>query len=659
MRLYFKRYEKNIEKVYDMTEFYNRDGSMKVDGLEYVDQNFKADDGITSVVVRFGEIYDPVNKEQNFLLVPSVGKIYRIDGYLYVNYDDVEIMLTEDYLLSNYTKVREFNYHATRAFPYDKNGEPLLDYNIVNNYSMERFPTVGHDIDRIIRGTTYRYTKLKEGSSTKFALLFFKVDGSENIEIKVRSKTNSASETFYSDPEIYAKYPNVQLDSSFGPPEYTDKLVKVDYEEGGWDLFRYVDGYGWNRFDEEGYFEDRTIKTSGLHKSQNEIDVDTVIMAMPFSEIGVKQCLTFNQFVRPTLYDGEKRNATLMDIKIVDSNFLNLDLEPDQDGILQIQNMGESWLQSVNLREPGKDPYPVFFLEGHKKEINISKYLADLNGISGYDRYLSSVDSIEPFKEYYFNFYGNRHQISAFKTSLVKLIVSVTSEAISYQIVETHGSYVQRHSDKVVLYEGILSNSAFFTTNEKDEFYAQNPLFKSQMNANLGANTLKSIASGAGSGAMTGTMLGGPGPGTAIGAGIGALVGAVGAGVDAAFTHHNKNLSDRTMAMRDNPIRGDLSQGLDIATSTHYGMYWITYDNYVGKREMKLGYYMRGMPISKYLKIKDSYMNDPGNTLFDDEKYMYVCGNIINETGGLRTVAQGSIRETIARGVFIKDFKEV
>lgn len=661
MKIYLKRYEKNIDKVYDMTEFYNPDGSMKVEGLDFVEPNdFKADDGVTSLLIDYKKVYEGPEGEKNYIMIPSISKIYSIQAYVYINTEVVELLLEENYLLSNYNKAREFNYVATRAFPYNKDGRNVLGDAIAQSTrSMDMFPTMGHDISPVIRGTRYKTTQIwGSGIKTKVALLFFKVDGNQSIKMQFTNKEFVISETFYTMNDLLAKYRNeFEEDKKYGQKSYADKLVKiVQGEDKG--LYRFVTGIGWRKVSSSiSSFEDVEIpiRTDSVYVYRNPVDVDVAILAIPFSEISSNKAITFDQFVKPIHGEEGKNYAKLIDIKIVDNQLFDSQilLESGAEEPYLDFHYSDYYYRTFVQVSPVDAGLPgvfkgvgIFHLKGISNELNISRSLHSLNEDfeKGKEEFY-----LEPFKEYYINVFGNRHKISPFQVERIKLIFSVTTESMSYQIVDGQGE----REDKVVLYEGRLNNSVFFTTDEKDDFYSQNPLFRTQMNTNLASNSIKSMIGGAAMGSIV------PGVGTLIGAGAGFAAGAAGSLFDAGMTHRNKELSDKTMEMRPDIINGKMSDTIDISTITDYGIYWITYTNDVGVNQMKLEYFTIGMPIVKYIKVKDSFYNIPENTIFKDPKYMYVCGEVANDTGGLREVASSSISATIRKGVFIKDYKEV
>lgn len=546
MKLYFIK-ASYTGNVYKLSEFYSGN-NYKLDENYMIDINFKPDDGTASVIVT-NPSFDI--KDHTHIIAPSAGKIYEIVGRLYINENQVQLILQDDPLIANYQILKDKQIQQNRTNDPSK----FLGYNAVQDLAIRTEAS----IEAIPDNT----------NATGTWVLFTFQEDVINLEFEIGKIANySTVGTFDSYSSLVAAFPNVDTSVPSQVPYFLKFAEVTSTNELYQAVFSDKDGEGvsWVAIHKNPTFAwayntsriNKAKYTSGI-KVANLGDINTVQVAFPLDATLVVERILSNSTASLTRYfsipsfnsiKGWNNPDKLLSIKLVPQELL---------GITEIERADGQRVTEVNVTlddVPSAVVTPEIYLgkeiiesyintESKNQSIENNppnmtlftvKQLKDTFTFNNWSYLIDAPDTYEPFKKYYLYFFGEminipaRYVLSGFKVRLV-----VTSTGVIYEVYTDHMN---------IIGSGRLPWDTTYQVDQLDLFYASNPTYKEQFMLNQFSDLGKTTISGAFSGAIVGNPI------------VGMGAGFVGGAVDFGLSMWNRALTEKGMRDKADQIFG-------------------------------------------------------------------------------------------------------
>lgn len=422
--------------IYKISDFYNSDGSFKIDLNKMLEFDMHYNDGISVAISQklLPDNTEPV--DYTHIIVPAQNKIYRIAGVEWYNFDARIITLSEDPLIGNWNTLKDTKISLSRT----------NDSNLFQGV---------HDLNNTREMSLAEPLQNFNNFGGKIALLYFTMD-TPHISMRFKklgeeTLLHNGNEFDYFDSmtELLDKFPNrtgIKNDNilpylekfanvNVGGPTRLFQFVRISYNrttkvsEWAWkdyytELFpntvdQPYEGGILLEFPEEGSgtysrLGDIPYRVIGLPISVNNGFFDPA--AEPAG--GLKQMLSFSWF--DTVLTSEHLGKTtgpenLVDIKIVDASMISRDW---QNQVQSGARMNHALDVNVYKGLYPNDNWCVYGISRLATDYDVS-----FEGTS--DPMQSS-----PFKERYLSIYGNHVKISNYyhdKEIKVRIIPSMTN----------------------------------------------------------------------------------------------------------------------------------------------------------------------------------------------------------------------------------------
>ena len=556
MELYFvtATYTNN---VYKLDDFFTGSTYKQV-ATKKLDLNFKADDGVTSIITPL-VTPDSVNiRTYTHVIVPSQEKIYKIISADYHNTNQYFLTLDDDPLIANY--------------------QTLKDKNIILNRTNDNSKFIGvNDISNIV---TKKSVSMKLGQTFNpqikvgtFALLLFQGDVSNiSLEFSFNNQpTNSYYKKVANTTELIDTYPEVE---TYQPDsiEYFEKTIWVESTTTAYQCVCIPSTNGvrlrWTKLFTYTVTWSDDIAWTAFRFKPNASDINVRAIVLPIRRdlvMGATE-LRVPSFLDLTTIGG---TTSLLDIKIVNDLFFNIkDVVGTYDPVNRITETSFNGFYLASSND-----YIALIANDFKDSITLSR-----------PSITSIYSEYPPFKKHYIQVFGLRYEISPQYFDKLGMYFNLSAGVINY--------IIYYNNKENIIASGSFTHQAKWFADQLDRFYELNPTYKEQFFIKMGADAMKTIAGGAIAGSVV------PGIGTAAGA----ITGTVAATLDAGLSMINLQLQEKSLSLQPDQINGNNSD-LPLQLEYLFGIFWIEESVITGVDEMKIEYGLRGFPTSKRVTI--------------------------------------------------------
>lgn len=581
MNLYFVKatYTNN---VYKLSDFYTGDNYIQ-NAMKMLSMVFKGDDGVSSLIVP-NKLPDNTDiRNYTHIIVPELGKIYRIIACDYWNTDQYQLTLDDDPLIANYVELKSKNIILNRT-----NDTTLFKgVHDVSEIIMKKKTT----IERNISANPKTYLGA-------WALLFFQKDVG-SFDMVFDGLTLDSAEVFTTIDDVITKYPEV---TTYQPDSYDYFLKEVYVTSPGLQQYQAVyvgsPSFGIKWVKTTNYISKTlSIPSNTSSYKSNFSDINTLVIALPirreitYTSGGTTSILLpFQDLVSVSKPDF------LIDIKIVNDLFLpinsitctynNTTREATTSFVTSQGLLRNTVIATKN--------YGVIQFMNVNKTIDLSRTPSTLTPLN-----------MPPFRKWYISVFGERFIVNERYHDKLKLYCNVTNGTVNYVL------YYDNKNN--IIASGSFTHQAKWQIDKLDQFYALNPTYKEQFYLKMAVDSMKTIAAGA----IGGSAI--PGIGTALGAASG-LGGAI---LDAGLSQVNLNIQEKSLRLQPDQINGNNS---DISTqlANIFGIFWILEEpenTLDGLTQMKNEYFLRGFPTSYVTNINTLVASS--NDIFGSCKLVY------------------------------------